>query len=46
VRGKINAFTAQDPEQGPEARRLALKLAKDYFALAGEYAREGARWAA
>jgi aminoglycoside phosphotransferase family enzyme len=46
VRGKINAFTAQDPEQPPEARRLALKLAKDYFALAGEYAREGARWAA
>jgi aminoglycoside phosphotransferase family enzyme len=46
VRGKINAFTAQDPEQSPEARAEAERLAKDYFALAGEYAREGARWAA
>jgi aminoglycoside phosphotransferase family enzyme len=46
VRGKINAFVAQDPEQTPVAREQALKLARAYFALAGEYAEEGARWAA
>ncbi len=46
VRGKINAFVAQDPEQPPQARQQALVLAKAYFALAGTYAEEGARWAA
>jgi aminoglycoside phosphotransferase family enzyme len=46
VRGKINAFTAQDPEQAPPAREQALRLARAYFDLAGEYAEEGARWAA
>jgi hypothetical protein len=46
VRGKINAFIAQDLEQNPEVREQAGKLARAYFSLAGEYAREGARWAA
>jgi len=46
VRGKINAFVAQDPEQNPESREQAGELARAYFALAGEYAQEGARWAA
>jgi hypothetical protein len=46
VRGKINAFVAQDPEQTSAVREEALKLARAYFALAGEYAEEGARWAA
>ncbi len=46
VRGKINAFTAQDPEQTPTVREQALKVARAYFALAGKYAEEGARWAA
>jgi aminoglycoside phosphotransferase family enzyme len=46
VRGKIHAFTAQDPEQSSGARSQALKVAQAYFALAREYAEEGARWAA
>ena len=46
VRGKIHAFTAQDPAQAPEARDQALKTARAYFDLAGEYAEAGARWAA
>ena len=46
VRGKIHAFTAQDQAQGPEARDQALKTARAYFALAGEYAEAGERWAA
>jgi aminoglycoside phosphotransferase family enzyme len=46
VRGKIAAFTAQDPELAPEARTQALQMARDYFRLAGEYAEEGARWVA
>jgi len=46
VRGKIHAFTAQDPAQGPEARAQALKTGRAYFALAGEYAEAGERWAA
>jgi uncharacterized protein len=46
VRGKIHAFTAQDPAQGPEARTQALKTARAYFVLAGEYAQAGERWAA
>jgi aminoglycoside phosphotransferase family enzyme len=46
VRGKINAFVVLDQEQSPETREQAGKLARAYFALAGEYAQEGARWAA
>jgi aminoglycoside phosphotransferase family enzyme len=46
VRGKIHAFTAQDPAQTPEVRDQALKMARAYFDLAGEYAEAGARWAA
>ena len=46
VRGKINAFVAQDKGQPPEARERALELARAYYDLAGEYAEEGARWAA
>ncbi len=46
VRGKINAFSAQDPAQPPEARSRALTAARAYFALAGEYAEAGERWAA
>lgn len=46
VRGKINAFSAKDPEQTPEAREQARELARAYFTLAGEYAAAGARWAA
>jgi hypothetical protein len=46
VRGKINAMAASEPEQAREAREQATELAKAYFALAGEYAREGARWLA
>jgi aminoglycoside phosphotransferase family enzyme len=46
VRGKINAFVAVDPEQKPETREQAGKLARAYFALAGEYAAEGAKAAA
>jgi aminoglycoside phosphotransferase family enzyme len=42
VRGKINAFTAQDPEQAPPVREQSLKLAGAYFSLAAEYAAEGA----
>lgn len=45
VRGKIHAFTAQDPEQSPGARTQALQTARAYFSLAREYAEEGARWA-
>jgi uncharacterized protein len=46
VRGKINAFTAQDPAQAEAARDQARETARAYFALAGEYAEEGKRWAA
>jgi aminoglycoside phosphotransferase family enzyme len=46
VRGKINAFTAQDMEQTQEVRDQARKTARAYFDLAGEYADAGARWAA
>jgi aminoglycoside phosphotransferase family enzyme len=47
VRGKIAAFSAQDPEMAPENREQAKTLARAYFLLAGEYAEEGARrWAA
>ncbi|MFZ5453287.1 MAG: hypothetical protein ACOZF2_15625 [Thermodesulfobacteriota bacterium] len=46
VRGKINAFSSQDPEQSPQAREEAGKLARAYFALAGEYAAAGEKAAA
>jgi len=46
VRGKINAFIAQDPEQSAGAQEKALAQARAYFALAGAYARAGARCAA
>ena len=46
VRGKINAFSARDQEQAPKAREEAGETARAYFALAGEYAAAGARWAA
>ena len=46
VRGKINAFVAQDPAQSPGAREQAGAAARAYFALAGEYAQEGAEAAA
>lgn len=44
VRGKINAVAAGEPEQAPQARQAAREAAQAYFALAGRYAREGARW--
>lgn len=46
VRGKIHAFTAQDQAQPTRTRDQALKTARAYFDLAGEYAVAGARWAA
>jgi hypothetical protein len=46
VRGKIYAFSAQDPDQPAAARDQARETARAYFALAGEYAEAGARWAA
>jgi aminoglycoside phosphotransferase family enzyme len=46
VRGKIHAFTAQDPAQPEASREQARQTAQAYFALAGEYAEAGARWAA
>jgi aminoglycoside phosphotransferase family enzyme len=41
VRGKISAFTAAEPEVQPEEKLLALKTAKDYFALAWRYSQGG-----
>lgn len=46
VRGKIHAFTAQDPAQAEASREQARQTAQAYFALAAEYAEAGARWAA
>ncbi len=46
VRGKINAVAAGEPEQTQEGRQQAREAAQAYFTLAGEYAREGARWLA
>jgi len=46
VRGKIHAFTAQDPAQAEASRDQARETARAYFALAGEYAEAGKRWAA
>lgn len=41
VRGKINVFAALEPELTPAGREQAERLARAYFELAGEYAREG-----
>ena len=41
VRGKINAFAAEQGSQSAAARRLALDQAQAYFKLAWEYARQG-----
>ena len=46
VRGKIHAFTAQDPAQPAAARDQARETARAYFTLAGEYAEAGEQWAA
>jgi len=46
VRGKIHAFTAQDPAQPAAARDQARETAQAYFSLAGEYAEAGEQWAA
>jgi len=46
VRGKINALAAGEPEVPREERERARGEAQAYFALAGEYARQGARWIA
>jgi len=46
VRGKIHAFTAQDPAQPAAVRDRARQTARAYFALAGEYAEAGEQWAA
>ena len=37
VRGKINAFTAEEPDLPPEDKRRAMQSARDYFALAWRY---------
>ena len=41
VRGKINAFTAEEPGLPPEDKRRAWQSARDYFALAWRYSQEG-----
>ncbi len=41
VRGKIQAFAAEEPELEPEDKQQALQLARDYFSLAWRYSREG-----
>ena len=46
VRGKINALAAGEPEVPREEQEGARKAARDYFALAGAYARKGAQWTA
>jgi uncharacterized protein len=46
VGGKVATFSARDPELAPAARNEAEQTARAYFALAGEYAAAGARWAA
>ncbi len=46
VRGKIHAVTAEDPAQTAATRERARETARAYFALAGEYAEAGQRWAA
>jgi uncharacterized protein len=44
VRGKISALAAGEPEMPPEEQERARQAARAYFALAGGYARRGARW--
>lgn len=46
VRGKINALAAGEPEVPVAERERSRKLARAYFSLAREYARQGARWLA
>jgi aminoglycoside phosphotransferase family enzyme len=46
VRGKVAALTARDPELAPAVKAEAEQTARAYFLLSGEYAEEGARWAA
>lgn len=46
VRGKINALAASEPEVPRAERERAREAARAYFALAGKYAQEGARWTA
>ncbi|MBW1918288.1 MAG: hypothetical protein JRI57_09780 [Deltaproteobacteria bacterium] len=41
IRGKINAFAAEQQEQEPVARQAAQELARTYFNLAWKYARKG-----
>ena len=41
VRGKINAFTAEESDLLPEEKRRALQSARDYFALAWRYSQGG-----
>ena len=41
VRGKINAFTAEESELPPEDKRQAWQSARDYFALAWRYSQGG-----
>ncbi len=44
VRGKISALAAGEPEMPPVEQQRARQAARAYFALAGGYARRGARW--
>jgi|UniRef100_A0A7C5AN12 aminoglycoside phosphotransferase family enzyme len=46
VRGKINALSAKAPEVPWMERERSRKLARAYFSLAYDYARQGARWSA
>ena len=46
VRGKINGLAAGEAEVPPEERERARHAARDYFTLAGDYARKGAEWTA
>jgi hypothetical protein len=40
VRGKIQAFAADEPEQQPKDKEQALQQARKYFNLAWRYSRE------
>jgi uncharacterized protein len=44
VRGKISALAAGEPEIPQEEQEQSRQAARAYFALAGGYARRGARW--
>ena len=41
VRGKVNAFTAEESDLPPEDKRRAWQSARDYFALAWRYSQGG-----